>query len=160
MGEAAVSRRDRELQRRLGTAQIWHMVCFTGKFDVSFLQAGDAGDDSTQIVAHSKDLTRQAQQARDNLRWAESLQRRQLRGKKRLTPQEHALVQDLAEGKLHAAANEATRASGWGRIKHLDGTYEDIAPHNGGIVRTVLDNVVIETDDESPGEEEDKPAWT
>ena len=70
------------------------------------------------------------------------------------------MVQDLAEGKLHAAANEATRASGWGRIKHRDGTYEDIALHNGGIVRTVLDNVVIETDDESPGEEEDKTTKT
>ena len=51
------------------------------------------------------------------------------------------MLEDLDAGKLHAEANDATRKSGWGRIKHRDGTFEDIAPHNGGIVRTVLDKV-------------------
>ena len=58
---------------------------------------------------------------------------------------------------LLAAANEATRLSGWGRIKHRDGTFEDIAPHNGGIVRTVLDSVVPhEVSDDEPEEEEEE----
>ena len=118
------------------------IVSFTGRFDVSFLQAGD---DPIQAVADKQepqpDLTQQAQRARDVLRWAESLQRQKLKGRKKFPPEEQALLQDLVGGKLHDAANAATRKSGWGRIKHRDGTFEDIAPHNGGIVRTVLDKV-------------------
>ena len=49
------------------------------------------------------------------------------------------LLQQLAAGTLLTKANEATRKSGWGRIKHEDGSYEDLARHGGGIVRTVLD---------------------
>ena len=78
------------------------------------------------------------------MRWAESLQRKKLKGQKTFTCQEQALLEDLVGGKLHAEANDATRKSGWGHIKHPDGTFEDIAPHNGGIVRTVLDSVVVE----------------
>ena len=131
------------------------MVCFTGRFDVTFLQTAD---DSTQTVAHKQepqqDLTRQSQRARDRLRWAESLQRKKFKGERTLTGQEQGLLKDLVDGKLHAEANDATRRSGWGRIKHPDGTFEDIAPHNGGIVRTVLDNVVVEELCE-----EDLPNW-
>ena len=52
------------------------------------------------------------------------------------------MLQQLAAGTLRTKANEATRKSGWGRIKHEGGTWEDLAPHGGGIVRTVLDHVV------------------
>ena len=56
---------------------------------------------------------------------------------------------------LHTAANDATRKSGFGRIKLPNGDFEDIAPHNGGIVRTVLDKIVTTTaDDDSQYEEE------
>ena len=113
-----------------------------GKFDVTFLQASD---DFTQTVANKQkptpDLTHEAQKARDSLRYAESLQRKKSAGRKIFSRLQEAKLEDLAAGKLHAAANEATRKSGWGRIKHRDGTFEDIAPHNGGIVRTVLDKV-------------------
>ena len=78
------------------------------------------------------------------MRWAESLQRRKLNGAIHFQREEVALLKDLVAGKLHAEANDATRKSGWGRIKHRDGTFEDIAPHNGGIVRSVLDKVVVE----------------
>ena len=147
---------NRELQRRLGTSALWYMVSFTGKFDVSFLKQSD---DSTQTVAHkqepTQDLTLQAQRARDRLRWAESLQSKKSKGNRKFTIHEQGLLVDLREGNLHAAANDATRKSGWGRIKHLDGTFEDIAPHSGGIVRTILDNIVtISADDESLDEEE------
>ena len=40
------------------------------------------------------------------------------------------------------------------RVKHMYLAFEDIAPHNGGIVRTVLDNVVVEELCE-----EDLPNW-
>ena len=52
------------------------------------------------------------------------------------------MLQQLAAGTLRTKANEATRKSRWGRIKHEDGNWEDLAPHGGGIVRTVLDHVV------------------
>ena len=48
----------------------------------------------------------------------------------------------LADDTLRKQANEATRISGFGRIKHEDGSYEDLAPHGGGIVRTVLDRML------------------
>ena len=134
------SRWNRELQRRLGPPALWHMVCFTGRFDVMFLQAGD---DSTQTVAQKQaptpDLTRRAHIARDRLRWAVRLQRKKLKRRKILTRQEQVLVKDLVAGKLHAAANDATRKSGYGRTNHRDGTFEDIARDGPGIVRTVLD---------------------
>ena len=52
--DGKTSRWSRELQRRLGTPQLWYMVTFTGRFDRQFLQAGD---DSSQIVA----LTQESQ---------------------------------------------------------------------------------------------------
>ena len=97
-----------------------NMVCFTGRFDVTFLQKGD---DSTQTVAHKQeatpDLTYHAQRARDRLRLAESLQRRKLKGAIHFTREEVALLDGLVAGKLHAEAADATRKSGWGRIRHL-----------------------------------------
>ena len=125
------SRWSSDLQRRLGTSQLWEMVSFTGRFDASFLQPEPTAD-----------LTRQAQQARDALRWAERLESRKVAGRMQLTSQQLRILEDLDDGTLHAAANEATRKSGWGRIKHPDGTFVDIAPHNDGLVRTVLDKVV------------------
>ena len=40
---------------------------------------------------------------------------------------------------LHGAAEEAARAAGSGCISYADGTYEDIMPHSGGVVRSLLD---------------------
>ena len=138
------SRWDRELQRRLGTSALWQMVSFTGNFEPCFLQKGDdASTQSVEVKAHPRqNLTLAAQKARDRLRWAESLHRRQQSGQTDFTANEEALLHALAAGTLRTKANEATRRSGWGRIKHEDGSWEDIAPHGGGIVRTVLDHVV------------------
>ena len=122
------------------------IVSFTGKFDVTFLQKGD---NSPQTVAATPDLTNQARKARDRLRWAESLQRQKSKGRKKFKDDEWALLEELTSGKLHKAAEDATRKSGWGRIKKQDGSFEDIAPHGGGIVRRVLDNV----DPSSSGDE-------
>ena len=117
------------------------IVSFTGRFDVMAIQHVMAIQQEEAARGPPRSLHRLAVDLRDLLRWAESLQRQKLRGRKKFTPQEQALLEDLVGGKLHDAANAATRKSGWGRIKHRDGTFEDIAPHNGGIVRTVLDKV-------------------
>ena len=145
------SRWNLELQRRLGSAPLWLVVSFTGRFDVDLLRQV-SGDDSTQTVEAAPepttDLTWLAQKARDHLRWAESLRRRQARGHRVCTDREQRLLRALADGTLRTEANEATQRSGFGRIKHADGTYEDIAPHNGGIVRTVLDHVEPNSEEE------------
>ena len=137
------------------------IVSFTGKFDVTFLQKGD---NSTQTVAATPDLTNQARKARDRLRWAESLQRMKSKGRKYFKDEEWALLEELPSGRLHQAAEDATRKSRYGRIKKQDGSFEDIAPHGGGIVRRVLDNV----DPSSSGDEfvdaieedDDVPCWS
>ena len=139
------SRWNRELQRRLGSLAMRHMVSFTGKVELDVLrQVSNNG--STQTVeadcVPTPDLTRQAHKARDRLRWAECLRRHQLNGRKTFSHQEKAWLDALADGNLRTQANDATRRSGWGRIKHEDGSWEDIAPHNGGIVRKVLDHLV------------------
>ena len=145
MRQGKKSRWDRELQRRLGTRQLWFMVSFTGKFQAKFLQR--AVPPAPPPV--TKALTRAAVQARDRLRWAQSLRRMQEKGRKRFTGHEMAGLHALAAGTLLKEANEATRASGRGRIRNEDGTFEDIAPHHGGIVRTLLDHVLpTEADDD------------
>ena len=113
----------------------------------------DAADGSAQTVAPEQkpqpDLMREALRARDRLRWAERLQRKKLKGETRFTRQEETLLEDLAAGTLHDAADSATRKSGWARIKHPDGSFEEVSPQCGLIVRTLLDNVdPMSTDDE------------
>ena len=132
------------------------MVSFTGRYDASFLQK--AVDGSTQTVEPRQNLKLLAHQARDRLRFADSLQRMKSDGRKNFNDHEQALLRDLASDTLRTQANAATRRSGWGRIKHLDGTYEDIAPHKGGIVRTVLDNIVVEVLCEEESDEEMSPS--
>ena len=111
-----------------------------------------SADGSAQIVEGSResthDLMRAAQKARDRLRCAESLRQSQRAGRRSLSVKDRTELALLAEGTLRRQANDATRRSGIGRIKHEDGTYEDIAPHGGGIVRTLLDHVVPNIDDE------------
>ena len=103
-------------------------------------------DGSTQTVTQEphQELTRLAHRARDRLRYAEMLKRRRTKGSNTFTDDQRALLEELDLGTLRTEANDATRKSGWGRIKHADGTFEDLAPHNGGIVRTVLDHIVLE----------------
>ena len=91
-------------------------------------QAGGDGSTQTVEVNHEpiQEPTRAAQRARDRLRWTESLRRRQQSSRRVFTDQEQALLHALAAGTLHTEANEATRRSGWGRIKHEDGSWEDM----------------------------------
>ena len=163
---------------RSAVALAGRIVSFTGRFDVNFLEKGD---NSTQTVANEQKptpaLTHEAKKARDRLRNAISLQRQQSEGRAQFKRFEWALLKDLADGKLHTAANDATRKSGYGRIKNQDGTVEDIARHGGGIVRRVLDNadpsssgdkVLDNADPSSSGDEfldviepddDDVPCW-
>ena len=131
-----------ELQRRLGSPALWHMVSFTGKFDVALVQkiSGDPGEGSAQTLAlhrePTQELTKEAQRARERWRYAEHL--KQQAGQERLSEWQKAELALLTDGTLLRMANDATRKSGFGRIRREDGGHEDIARHNGGIVRTIL----------------------
>ena len=92
------------------------------------------------------------QYSEDLIVWTDQLTLPLVNGKTTFTRAEQVLLNSLVTGKLRAEANDATIKSGFGRIKHLNGTYEDIRPHNGGIVKTLLDNVVVEVESESEKE--------
>ena len=116
-------------------------MSYTGRLDLSWLQQANNNDDQTQSCSNpTPHLTKVAQVARSRLRWAESLKLKYDRcgAEKKLSKEEYKLLQDLKSGKLRDEAHEATRKSGFGRIKHTDGTTEDISRHGGGVVRSIL----------------------
>ena len=132
------------------------MVSFTGKFDIDVLREvgkGRASETGEGNREPTKDLTLKAQQARDRLRYAEGLRRCQQAGQSKFSARDLSELALLANGSLRTEANDATRKSGFGRIKHENGTYEDIARHGGGIVRTLLDHM-------TPHIFDDKQLWT
>ena len=120
------------------------MVSFTGKFDVDVLREVSQGCASQTGAGNreaTKDLTLMAQRARDRLRYAVALHESKNRGRRNFSARQRAELALLANDTLRKEANKATRKSGFGRIKHEDGSYEDIARHGGGIVRTLLDHM-------------------
>ena len=138
----------REKQRRCGTHQMWDIISFSGKLDAEFLEQGlstqaTASADASQLGDEDnvpKERTRLAHKAREDLRWAEHLARAKAEGRTRFTRQDQYFLAELANGNLLRKANDATRASGHGRLRKSDGTYEDIGGSTGGLTRTVLDN--------------------
>ena len=139
------SRWSRELQRRLGSSALWLMVSFTGRVDLALLQQLSAvGSSQTDEATRepTQSLTRVAQRARERLRYAESLRRQELSGRKKFKPMDKEELELLATGTLLREANEATQRSGFGRLRLADGGYEDITQHGAGILRTVLDGML------------------
>ena len=64
-----------------------------------------------------------SKRARDRVRWAKSLHRQMMKGRKKFTHEKQALLDDPVLGTLQEAANDATRNSGYGRIIHPDGSF-------------------------------------
>jgi hypothetical protein len=113
-----------------------------------------------------QERTRTAQRCRDALRGAEHLARKRVAGRNRFSQGEQQMLKDLDSGALLLRANAATRASGHGRLKNADGTFQDIGAHTGGLARTVLDDwkppvledeEVGQEDAEDAGLQEDEP---
>ena len=141
------SRWAREQQRRCGSPALWGIVSFTGRFEANYLAKvesvrvrGSVGD--SQPDDHDQEKTKIANQARRTLRWAQHLDRKRTTSganKSFLwTDEDLQLLEQLDSGELLRIANEATRASGHGRLRNQDGTFKDIG--TGGLLRTVLDN--------------------
>ena len=155
------SRWSREQQRRLGSTQMWTLVSFSGNFEPSFLKRAQTykpqevtSGDAAQPAAWnpSKDSTHAAKQARALLRQGENLARKAEKGRP-LKPWEQDMVRELNSGNLRRRANEATRLSGFGRIRNEeDGTMEDLGPNTGGLTRTVLDQWSHEASDDEAEE--------
>jgi len=141
------SRWSRELQRRLGTAQLWLVVSFTGRCDVELLSrvatnSVGATQPDEEERNPQRELTQAAQKARDHLRWGEHLARRRTSGHRYFSDWDNWFLARFDSGRLLAEANQATRASGFGRIKKKDGSYQEIGPNAGGLLRTILDDFV------------------
>ena len=138
------------------------MVSYTGKLDVSFLQKMPTKDENSSLPKPTPLLTLAAQAARARRRRAESLQKKydESGSQKTLSSADRVLLQELQSGKLHEEANEATKKSGFGRLKYLDGSFEDISRHGGGIVRSILASVQPEVSlDVDEATEEDQYAF-
>ena len=133
-----------EMQRRLGSKVMWEIVSFSGRFSVDFLTKVNSVDapqpDVTEPDSQRK-LTAKAVQCRGTLRWAHHLDRKRKRGDRDLSDQDMTLLDDFDTGKLRKQANNATTASGHGRIRFADGGYVDIGAEVGGAARRLRECV-------------------
>ena len=162
------SRWAREQQRRCGSPALWGIVSFTGRFEANYLAKVESVrvrgmQFDSQPDDHDQEKTKIAKQARSTLRWAQHLDRKRTTSganKSFLwTDEDLQLLEHLDSGELLRRANEATRASGHGRLRNQDGTFKDIG--TGGLLRTVLDNWMppvlgdeVDVDDAGMNEEE------
>ena len=89
-----------------------------------------------QITEETQNATRDAIQARANLRLAKKYHR--LRSSTQLRLAQAALVEKLYDGTLVAEVNRLTLASGNGRLGLLDGGFVDIGGLTGAFTRTEL----------------------
>ena len=144
-----------EMQRRLGSKVLWELVSFTGKFSVEFLtRVTNVVASQPDVVASQQELKANAVKCRADLRWAGSLDKKRQSGFSKFTHYEMKVLSDFDSDKLRKQANEATKASGHGRLKNADGTFIDIGAETGGLTRTILDNWVPP---DFPSEDEDEP---
>ena len=125
-----------EMQRRLGSKKMWEIVSFTGNYSVDFLKEVQYRS-MRNISAIQRDddernkqrmLTAKAVKCRHALRWAQNWaahlrRKRQHSQISKLSNQEKKLLEELNSGELEKRANDATEASGHGRIRNSDGTY-------------------------------------
>ena len=151
------------MQKLGGTPQMWTLLSFTGRFDVTFLEdsiaRGAKGRISSnprmpgETTVEQKQQVRDAQMARASLRRGAMLERLQERlsrgneakgkGKKKartLNPKQLRVLQEYQSGILRRQANNLTMVSGHGRLKKEDRSFVDIGGSTGGFVRTVLDD--------------------
>ena len=139
------SRWGAEMQRRLGSKNLWELVSFTGQFSVDFLtRVTDHGalQPVVNVPNPSPRLKAHALKCRGDLRLASSLAWQRQSGRTRFSDYELTLLLDLDSDQLRKLANNATKAYGHGRIKHANGSFTDIGAETGGLTRTILDNWV------------------
>jgi hypothetical protein len=150
------SRWGAEMQRRLGSKNLWELVSFTGQFSVDFLtRITDAVASQPDVLVTNTQQKNKAHalKCRGEYRWACSLDNQRQSGRSRFGDWEWKLLKDFDSDKLRRQSNDATIAYGHGRIKNADGSVTDIGSETGGLTRTILDNwvppaVLSEADDD------------
>ena len=153
------SRWSRHLQRVAGTGAIAHVILFTGRADLEFLQnvfseppvpADEDRDEeedqrlknAVRDAEENKRLKNEAAVARYNLRWAKFISSQIQDNHKTwddFTQADIDLVYDLDSGELERIANNATLAHGSGTLRRGDDSMS-IGGSTGGRVRVYLDN--------------------
>ena len=145
----------RELQRRLGTANLWLSVSFTGRCDLEMVRAAGAPNPEEKRTDPQREAVKQARWDRAMLRWGDHLSRRRAAGHRKFSHQNKRTLEQYDAGRLFKWANESTLASGFGRIKRKDGSYVDIGRNAGGLTRTILDDYVPPVIEDSDNTDED-----
>jgi hypothetical protein len=141
-----------EQQRRCGTPALWRLVSFTGRFEANYLETVQGAPPRGSVGACQPDdqdntpqeKTKIANEHRGTFRWAEHLDRirtaHKRPHKRRFSNAELQLLHEFDTGELLREANDATRASGHGRLRSEDGSFQDIGASTGSLLRTVLDD--------------------
>ena len=153
-----------EMQRRLGSKVLWELVSFSGQFSVEFLTRVTnvvASQPDVIVSNYQQELKANAVKCRADYRWAHSLAKKRQSGFSKFTNYDMKVLSDFDSGKLCLQANEATKASGHGRLKKADGTFVDIGAETGGATRTILDDWVPPdvpaSESEAEPDDEDEP---
>ena len=142
------SRWSREQQRRCGTPALWGIVSFTGRFQANYLETVQGARPRGSVGAPQPDdqdntpqeKTKIANEHRGTFRWAEHLDRIRTANKRSFSNAELQLLHEFDIGELLREANDATRASGHGRLRSEDGSFQDDCSSTGSLLRTLLDD--------------------
>ncbi len=149
----------RELQRRLGSKQLWEIVSCSGRFDPDWLERSlaNATTDDSGAANHLEDTQRlreQSRAAKQELRYAQHVQKKRKRDNSaRLRAgfapnsplmsltEEAELLWNLRMGNLRRQANACVSRFGSGRLHGADGSYCDIGGNaKASKARRVLDH--------------------
>ena len=138
----------REMQRRCGSRVLWELISFSGRFDPEWLRGAlactpdpvEGGDDAKR---QSMEMKRQVMEARADLRFANSLDKKRKRTPTaKFTQREQDLLHKLDTDMLRKRSHDLTMKFGHGRVHKKDGSYVEIGGSSGGQARRVLDNYV------------------
>ena len=108
MGPRKRSRWVRETQRRGITHQMWHMLSFSGKWNIKFFENMPAPTQPGQCTEQQKKNTIAAAEARASVRYAKLCHHMQVTKKWCLTSSQLSLVARLRDGSLEDEAQKLT----------------------------------------------------
>ena len=126
IGKARRSRFNLEKQRRAGSSQLWELLSYTGYFSEDFLQkALENIKDSSPALARddaegSQKAKKEAKQAKDDLRYANQLQKMTEKNKEAywsFSRDNQGLLEQLRDGTLKRKVNLCVMELGRGRLR-------------------------------------------
>ena len=144
------SRFSLEKQRRAGSSQMWELLSYRGRISEEMVSGIFEALDARRREGPYADPGQRdpvergrTQKAKDELRFAKSLQRRitdKTLDWRQCNPYERYLLRKLANGALRMTANESVLALGRGRLHSAEGDYLDIGTNQEfSVVARALD---------------------